>query len=281
MGLCAQELAAPGPYFTDPHVRRLPSPDLVAAPAEEFMPQVEVPEDLESSEDLELEEEADESDSVFSCWEGSFELGLDGTSGNTQAFNLRFGVDAKRETDLNRITLDLDYRKNTTNDIETANRSLFDWRYEYLFPESRWTAFLHGTLEYDEFQVFDLRVTSDLGLGYRLIETEQTKFSARFGSGFSHEIGGPDDSYVPEAVFGLDFERQLNKRQKITLSSEYTPDMTGFGDFRLQSRASWEALIDEQMNLNLKLSVLDRYDSTPNGAKPNDLDYSAVLLWKF
>ncbi|HUT14122.1 MAG TPA: hypothetical protein VMY42_26775 [Thermoguttaceae bacterium] len=40
-------------------------------------------------------------------------------------------------------------------------------------------------------------------------------------------------------------------------------------------------LIDQQMNLSLKLGVLDRYDSTPNGVKPNDLDYTAVLLWKF
>jgi hypothetical protein len=31
----------------------------------------------------------------------------------------------------------------------------------------------------------------------------------------------------------------------------------------------------------LKLSVIDRYDSTPQGARPNDLDYSTLLLWTF
>jgi len=35
------------------------------------------------------------------------------------------------------------------------------------------------------------------------------------------------------------------------------------------------------MNLSLKLSVLDRYDSTPHEAKPNDMDYAATLLWSF
>ena len=54
--------------------------------------------------------------------------------------------------------------------------------------------------------------------------------------------------------------------------------MTGMEDFRLKSRASWQALVHKEMNLSLKLSVLDRSDSTPNGVRPNDLDYSAVLV---
>jgi hypothetical protein len=33
--------------------------------------------------------------------------------------------------------------------------------------------------------------------------------------------------------------------------------------------------------LSLKLSVIDRYDSTPQGARPNDLDYSTLLIWVF
>ena len=222
-----------------------------------------------------------QSDDKRKLWEGGFELGLDGAEGNSETFNLRLGFDVKRESDWDRLTLDLDYRKNTTDSDETANRSFFDWRYEYFFPESRWTTFWHGTLEYDEFKVFNLRVTSDLGFGYHLIRNDQTTLSARAGSGFSREIGGPDNRYVPEAVLGLDLEHQFSKRQKVSFSTEYTPDWTGWHDFRLKSRASWESLIDQEMNLSLKLSVLNRYDSTPNGDKANDLDYSIVLLWKF
>ena len=40
-------------------------------------------------------------------------------------------------------------------------------------------------------------------------------------------------------------------------------------------------MLDEDSNLNLKIGVIDRYDSTPNGRKPNDFDYSVLLLWKF
>jgi len=239
-----------------------------------------VPPPVEPSVVVPVEEEV-EPKPAKKLWEGSFELGLDGSHGNTETVNFRFGVDAKRKTDHDTINLDLDYRKKTDRSQETANRAFLDWRYELLFDESPWTTFVHGTLDYDEFQPFDVRVSADLGLGYTVIDTESTNFAGRLGSGFSHEIGGPDETYVPEAVFGLDFEHKFTDRHKISAEVEYTPDMTGWNDFRLRSRASWESLIDKEMNLSLKLSVLDRYDSTPNGAIRNDVDYSAVLLWKF
>lgn len=281
-----------GPEFFRPDVRRLPplaplplpaeaagspaagevvaEPPLDAPSAEEFLPQPQPEPETQPQPEPDVK-----------LWEGSFELGLDGTDGNSETFNFRLGFDAKRKTDCSTLDLDLDYRKTTSEDLETANRAFFDWRFERNFQASPWTYFVHGTVDYDEFQAFDARVTVDLGVGRHLIKTERTSLAARLGSGFSREIGGADDTYVPEAVFGLDFEHRISERHKFTASAEYTPDMTGMNDFRLRSRASWEALIDKEMNLSLKLSVLDRYDSTPNGARPNDLDYSAVLLWRF
>jgi len=259
-----------GPVFGDRAIRRLPRLESQPMATEEV-----VPPPLEN-----LAAEVEPAAAVR-LWEGSFELGLDGTEGNTETFSFRFGFDARQKTRYNCLTLDLDYHKKTDKYIETANRAFLDWRYELLFQESPWTCFLHGTVDYDEFQSFDARVAVDAGLGYRFINTESTSFAGRVGGGVSHEIGGPDDSYVPEVVFGLDFEHRLNGRQKLTATGDYTPDVTALNDFRLKTRAGWEVLIDREMNLSLKLSVLDRYDSTPHGAKPNDLDYSAVLLWKF
>jgi putative salt-induced outer membrane protein YdiY len=271
----------PGPEFFQPEVWRLPAVEVLPLPSEETPPAAD-----RAAEEPQLparpsEDPAAAAEAAAKLWGGSFELGLDGTEGNSQTLNFRFGFDAKRSAPESVLTLDLDYRKNTSEAEETAHRAFLDWRYERLFPESLWTCFVHGSVDYDEFKAFDLRVTADLGVGYHLMKTETTSLVARGGGGFSHEIGGADKSYVPEAVFGLDFEHQLNQRQKLTFSTEYTPDVTDIGDFRLTSRAGWEVLIDQEMNLSLKLSVLDRYDSTPGGAKPNDLDYSAVLLWRF
>jgi len=217
----------------------------------------------------------------MAAWSGSFELGLDGSSGNTETFNFRFGLDVERKWDIHQFDIDLDYIRKTADGVETANRSFLDWRYERLFRDSYWTWFVHGTFEYNDFEAWDARVTADTGLGYQLITTEATKLISRAGGGFSRKIGLPDDYWAPELVLGLDFEHKIGKRHRLKAKVDYTPDVTNFASFRINSQASWEMLIDEEMNLSLKLSVLDRYDSVPEGAKPNDLDYSAVVMWRF
>jgi len=214
-------------------------------------------------------------------WEGNVELGINGSRGNSSTFNFRFGTHLDRKTPTEELNLDVKYRKTTDDHRETANRLFGEGRNEWLVPDSPWTYFIHGTTEFDEFRMFDVRVTSDAGVGYQLIDSPTTQLTVRGGAGFSREIGGPDDSYVPEAVFGSKFEHRLTKRQKLTASADYFPDMTAFNDFRVNSEFSWLYSFDDEDSLSLKLSVLDRYDSTPNGSIANDLDYAALLLWSF
>ena len=214
-------------------------------------------------------------------WEGSVELGLDGTEGNSKSFNLRGGVGAKRTLPNQVLSLDLDYHKGSRNRILSAHRLFFEWRQEWLWEHSPWSYYVHGTTEYDEFRAFDTRVALDTGLGYMLFERESTTLKGRAGGGVSREFGGPADDYVPELVFGLELEHKFSKRQKIAATADYIPDVTDFADYRVNLKAGWEALIDEEMNLSLKVGVRNQYDSTPNGVDPNDFDYSVVLLWKF
>ncbi len=102
----------------------------------------------------------------------------------------------------------------------------------------------HETVEYDEFQPFDVRDTSDVGIGYRLIKTDLTTLIGRFGGGFSHEYGGPENGeYIPEAVFGLQLERQISKRQKILGVVEYAPDVGDFLRYRIRTQAALEVLL--------------------------------------
>ena len=217
----------------------------------------------------------------MAAWTGSIKLGLDGSTGNSETFNFRFGLDAERKWDIHRIDVDLDYVRKTAGGVETAHRSLLDWRYERLFRDTRWTWFVHGTFEYDEFEAWDSRVTADTGLGYHFIATDSTKLVSRTGGGFARTIGLPDDRWVPELVVGLEFEHKIGSRHRLKAKVDYMPDVTNFTHFRIHSQASWEMLIDEAMNLSLKLGALNRHDSSPRDAKRNDLDYTAVVLWRF
>ncbi len=217
----------------------------------------------------------------FDLWEGNIELGMSGSHGNSETLNYLLGLDAKRETDTHVLDFDLKYDRKSANSIETAHRLFGEIRWELLFEDTCWTWFFHETTEYDEFTAYDLRLSYDTGLGRCLIKNDDTSLLARAGAGFSHEIGSPNDKLVPEAVFGMEYDHKLNERQKISTSSEYSPDVTDFLDYRLKSKASWEVLLDEETNLSLKVSILDRYDSTPNGKKAKDLDYTLTLLWTF
>jgi len=214
-------------------------------------------------------------------WSGNFDMGLNGSEGNSKLFNLRFNVLGERKTEEMLLTLRLNYVNTEAQSTETANRLFFDGRNEWLCPGSPWSYYVHETTEYDEFRAYNVRVALDAGTSYQFLDSETSSLKLRFGPSTSREIGGPADEWVPELAFGSLLEHQLTERQKIIGSIDYFPDVTNFNSFRVNSQAAWQITIDQVNNLSLKLSLVDRYDSTPNGVLPNDLDYAVTLVWSF
>ncbi|HUE74800.1 MAG TPA: DUF481 domain-containing protein [Pirellulaceae bacterium] len=214
-------------------------------------------------------------------WDGSVELGLSGTEGNSQTFNVRAGLKARHKTEFLVRTLEITSIQKSAAGITTANTALVDGRLELPMPGNRWNYYVHGLAEYDQFKAFDYRVSADTGVGYEFIQTERTTLLGRAGLSASQEIGGPDDDVKPELAFGGEFKHQFNSTHSISGKVDYFPNVTDFSDFRLNSQAGWEMALSKVWGLSLKLSVIDRYDSTPQGARPNDLDYSTLLIWVF
>ncbi len=213
-------------------------------------------------------------------WSNSFEIGINGSTGNADTFSMRTGAHLQRTVNVSTFTLDAKYAKTLSHGFETQHNALLNSNVESDLGDSPFTTFFKTSLEYDEFKAFDLRTAMNVGIGLYLVKAEDAKFIVRFGSGVSRELGGPEDRYVPEAVYGMEFDRRLTKRQKLYATFDYFPDWTDYGDYRLVTNAGWEFLLDAESNLSLKLGAIDRYDSTPHGRKPNDLDYSLLLLWK-
>jgi putative salt-induced outer membrane protein YdiY len=214
-------------------------------------------------------------------WSGNFDLGLNGSEGNSNQFNFRFNVLGERKTADTQLTLRLNYVKTEAQSTETANRLFFDGRNEWLCVGSPWSYYLHETTEYDEFRTYDFRVAMDAGVSYQFLDSDKSSLKGRFGPSTSREVGGTDDEWVPELAFGTQFEHALNDRHQIVTSIDYFPDVTDFNSFRVNSQASWQVTVDQANNLSVKFSVVDRYDSTPNGVFPNDLDYAVTLVYSF
>jgi hypothetical protein len=214
-------------------------------------------------------------------WEGNVELGLSGTEGNSETFNVRAGLNAKHKTELLVRTLQIVSIQKSADGVTTANTALVDGRIEWPMPESRWNYYLHGLIEYDQFKAFDYRLSADTGFGFEFVDNEATTLVGRAGLSASQEIGGPNGDVRPELALGSEYKHKFNATHSIHAKVDYYPDVTEFGEFRLNSQAGWEIALSSAWGLSLKLSVIDRYDSTPEGARPNDLDYSTLLLWQF
>ena len=214
-------------------------------------------------------------------WSNSAELGINGSAGNAESFSFQTGTRLKRKSDFTLFDLRLTHNRTTASGLETQNNALMYSDFERFLGKSPWSLFVKNGLEYDEFKSFDLRYFINSGIGYNFYNTDDLKLITRFGAGTSREFGGPDDRWVPEALFGFDYEHQVTKRNKLIAKVDYFPEWTDFNNFRLVSDISWEYLIDDDGNLSVKLGALDRYDSTPNGSKANDVNYSALLLYKF
>jgi putative salt-induced outer membrane protein YdiY len=214
-------------------------------------------------------------------WEGNVELGLNGTDGNTETFNVRLGALAKRKTEFRTEQIQITSIQKRANGVTTANTALIDSRIDWPIPSSPLNTFIHSLVEYDQFKAFDCRISGDTGVGYEFIQNDITTLIGRIGLSASHEIGGPNNKTNPELLLGSEYKHKFNETHQISAQMSYYPNMVDFTDFRLNSQASWQIVLSQVHNLSLKVSIIDRYDSTPEGARPNDLDYSTLLLWTF
>lgn len=215
-------------------------------------------------------------------WQNSAEAGINGATGNTESLTVQTGARFKRKTEQNLFDLRLLQNRTKTAGQISQNNVLLYGDFERKLGGSKWNNFIKQGLEYDELKAFNARYFINTGLGYNWIDVDGLLFSTRFGAGTSREFGGPNDKWIPEALFGTTYDHQVNKRNKLVAKFDYFPNWTDFGDYRTISDLSWEYLMSEERNLSLKLGALHRYDSQPSGAaKPSDLNYSLMLLYKF
>lgn len=214
-------------------------------------------------------------------WSRTVEAGLNGAQGNSELVKLRMAGTAKREGPGSIFANDFMYNFASANNQRTENRALANSRMEWIWKNSKWSPFVSGQLEFDDFKAYDLRLANHAGFGYQWIKNPATQFKTRIGAGGSRELGGPDNRFMPEALLGAEVEQKITERQKLTSAATVYPDLGEFGEYRAIANFAYEILVDPEWNLTLKFGALDRYDSTPQGRRANDIEYFAVLMWKF
>ncbi|WP_020471654.1 DUF481 domain-containing protein [Zavarzinella formosa] len=214
-------------------------------------------------------------------WSGGLELGLNGSEGNSQTLKLRLGGDIKYDTTDDVVIGYGWYGLSRQRGALSENKALLTLRNELMYDDT-FAYFTQGQLEYDEFRLVDFRLGIHNGLSIVALKDSSSLVKVRLGFGASREYGGPTDGWLPEGIFGGDYEWTITAKTKFTLGADYYPDITDWGHYRIRARGSFDFLLDQQLNLWLRLGMMDRYDSRPGiGTKYNDLDYFATILFRF
>lgn len=215
------------------------------------------------------------------AWSGGIEFGFNGAEGNSELFKTRVATNAKYDTPEHVWTGSLTYNYATAMGALTENRLLTNTRYERNFLGTPCLAFVSSSLEYDEFRAFPILLTAHAGAGYYFLKDACTFLKGRAGFGGSQTIDGPDDSFNPEALLGMDYEHKFSAKNKFVASATYYPSLDDIGQYRIEANAAVEVMLSDEYNLALKFGVNDRYFSRPQGRKPNDFEYFGALLWKY
>jgi putative salt-induced outer membrane protein len=214
-------------------------------------------------------------------WEGSLNLGVTATTGNSRATTGNASIETKltRPESITQLGAFATYGQSegqTTADKSNA----FDHN-NYLITE-RLSAYLN--LEWERDRVADLvwRINAGPGLGYYLIKTPNASLISELGVSYVREKFENvkfDDYYALRiAEHG---EWKITETAKLWEKAEYLPDVSDFKNkFLLKGEAGVEAAIT--IKTSLRFLVQDTYNSTPApGRNKNDATYIASVGYKF
>jgi hypothetical protein len=142
--------------------------------------------------------------------------------------------------------------------------------------------FSNALKETDNLPSLSVSNMSGIGLGYRFLESEDTVFKGVLGGALSQDyLQLQQNERVPEVQFGFQFEHQLGRRNKIFGEMEFARDMMEYNRKRVQTKAAWEVLLNDENNVSMRTGIQKNTKTAPDGAESINLNYTLDLIWKF
>jgi len=215
-------------------------------------------------------------------WESSFDLGITAQTGNTENVDLFARVRSIRENDETRTNLDASYFYGESDGDRDTNEGTAGFIHDWFFPDSRWTWFVDGRYEYDEFEAWEHRISAHTGPGYLFIDEEDVVLRGRVGFGAFREFNSQREEIVPELLAGLELDWEIDERTSLVAATTLFPDLDDTGEYRIVSSAGLDWLVAEESSMSLTLGVEDEYQSKVDpGTEHNDLKVFGGLRFSF
>jgi putative salt-induced outer membrane protein len=218
-------------------------------------------------------------DATTKPWEITGALGFTLTSGNSDTVTLLVGAKALREWEKWKLAMRIGILYAKSNHVETASEWMFVEKLERKLSE-RATIFQALLLEHDEQEDLAYRIQFTMGYNRRLKKSEKFELWGNVGGGVLYEKFFDDEQTEGIAQVGINFTWQITKTLKYEQIITFFPSLSESGEFRFY----WESVFTTPISdrFDLRISILDRYDSNPQpGVKDNDLTIAVALAINF
>ena len=213
-------------------------------------------------------------------FEGSAEISLVSTGGNTDTQSLGLGSIVIWRPDPWTTQAQVSFIRAETSGIETARSLVASLRQgRTLTPRID----VFGRVEYlaNEFAGIDRRVTFDVGLGYKLIDTARHLARADAGLGYAHEsrLIGEDISAALVNLGGI-YRWKLNETAAIENAALFSSSLEEGDDWRFRNSFGVSAALSRI--LSLKVAHELKFVNAPVfGFEKTDRVLSAAVVAKF
>lgn len=215
-------------------------------------------------------------------WTGSAGAGLSVTSGNSDTMNYNLAFDLTRDPKMRNVikTSGL-YLRGEQNAAVTVNRTSLALRDEYSVSNR---TFAFGQVDYlrDTFKLISYLVAPTVGVGYKLVDTEPTKFAVDGGIGVVWEKNPDVDTRTSAAVTaGETLAHQLTSTALLRHATTGLWKAEDFGDGLYTFSVGLAARISARTQLSIDL--LDSFKSRPPtpGTKKNDVALITAITATF
>jgi putative salt-induced outer membrane protein YdiY len=213
---------------------------------------------------------------------GSFGGGIALTGGNTdtKTFNLAFDMIRNPGT-RNIVKAKAAYLRGNQNDVLNLDRSTVNLRDEYTISGR---TFAFGQVDYlrDQFKEIIFLWAPVAGVGYKLVNTDATKFEIHGGAGGIFEKNpGVNTSKSGSVMSGESFQQKVSSTAAITHSLSSIWKTQDFSDYLTNFDIGLVTSVVRK--LEVKLQFIDSYKAKPPTVlvKKNDTAFMTTFVVKF
>ena len=225
--------------------------------------------------------EAPDVEDVANPWTGSVNLGLNYSDSATTTSNIYGKFQISRATDKENFDFAANYFYGYSDGVVTENQIYARAEQNWLIDNSPWSIFAQGVYQWDDFEIWEQRVSPYAGFGYAALSNDEFKLTLKIGAGGTWETAG-DNDFRTQLLLEAAADWTIDATQSLTALFSIAPDFKDFSSYLLTVSANYKIKMGTDTPLSLNVSVRDIYDSNPTpGGTENDLKFIVSLGYDF